>query len=297
MKSFINHSSFGVTFKENTISKIDERFGIDEVQVRKQLKKHKYIIFKKLILSPEAFKLFSDQIGQGFVGYKGGAYVREKVIEKEDTILSVTGGTKMKFAIPMHGEMHYKKIKPGLLWFCCNSAPLQGGETTLCDAEQLFQDLSAAAKALFLKNRIKYVRSYESERWKSIFQTNDLVNAHDFFKENQLDFSLDDTDTLTTTYTCSALHKNEEGTVFFINNILPVMAQERAGLKGSIVRLEDGSDIPDEILEELYEKSEATKVNVTWEAGDVLIIDNMQAMHGRNTISCDNRNIMVRMSN
>jgi alpha-ketoglutarate-dependent taurine dioxygenase len=290
MKPPIHKQAFGTTLTT------EKAIKIDVVQIRKQLEEHRYVILKNLALTPETFKIFSDQIGHNFVGYKGGAYVREKIIAKEDTILSVTGGTKMKFAIPMHGEMHYKKIKPALLWFCCNSAPLQNGETTLCDAAELFQTLSLQAQTLFLNNKIKYVRTYESQRWKDIFQTDNLANARDFFKKNHIHFDLDKKETLTTTYTCSALHTDKEGIIHFINNILPVTAQENAGMKGSLVRLEDGRKIPTEILEELYQKSEAIKVNVTWEKGDVLLIDNTRAMHGRNTITCDNRNIMVRMS-
>ncbi len=296
METITISNQFGVEYAPLDLPKEQAALAVVINKIKADLQQHKYILFKNQANTAEDFLSFSEAIGNDFVSYKGGAYVREKVKKGNNTLLSVTGGSGMKIAIPMHGEMHYKKIKPPLLWFCCINAPLSNGETTLCDSELLFESLSMEAKTLFLHHNIQYIRTYTEERWQGVFQTTAIQEAIPFFKANDLEYSLDKNNVLTTKYTCSALYHSADGKKHFINNILPINYQEKNGMEGNLVRLENGDPIPANILEELVHKSEAQKINVQWEKGDVVLIDNFKAMHGRNQITCNNRNIIVRMS-
>lgn len=289
----IQHS-FGISYRK--IDANEMNLLSFSKKLKANLQAHKYIVFKNQAESAEDFLAFSDAIGNDFVSYKGGAYVREKVKKNNNTLLSVTGGSGMKMAVPMHGEMHYKKIKPPMLWFCCISAPLAHGETTLCDAEALYDSLSIEARTLFDNQNIQYIRTYDEERWKGVFQTDNIEDIIPFFKANKLDYEIDENNVLITRYTCSAIHTDSKGIKYFINNILPICYQEKTGMQNNVVRFENGDPIPQNIIDELTAKTESQKVNVTWEPGDIVLIDNNRAMHGRNKITCDNRNIIVRMS-
>lgn len=287
----------------NTFGLIREKLDLNldnQNEIRKEvletLEQEKYIIFKNQVNSSEEFLEFSNSIGNDFVSYKGGAYVREKVKKENDTLLSVTGGSGMKMAIPMHGEMHYKRIKPPLLWFCCISAPISNGETTLCDAETLYQELSAKTKDFFQNNRIQYIREYEEEKWKNIFQVENIMEAIPFFESNGLEFEMGEGNQLTTKYFYPANHESINGKKCFINNILPIIAQEEMGMEGNIVRLENGNRIPNEVIKEIENIIDDITIPIKWEKGDVVLIDNFRVMHGRNKITCDNRQIIVRMS-
>lgn len=289
-------AQFGIKYESISLQELHNDNIRLVKKIEEDLKKHKFILFKNQAQDAEAFLAFTELIAKDFVSYKGGAYVREKVKKNNNTLLSVTGGSGMKLAIPMHGEMHYKKIKPPRIWFCCLSAPESNGETTLCDAERLYDILSLEAKTLFNNHKIQYIRTYDEERWQGVFQTTNIEDAIPFFEANEFEYQLDDKNNLTTTYTSQAFHIADNGAYHFINNILPISYQERNNMPGNIVRLDNGEKIPDSIIDEIIEKADQLTVANPWVKGDVVLIDNFRAMHGRNTITCNNRNIIVRMS-
>lgn len=267
---------------------------IDVEKIQQSLALHKVVLLKNPKYAIDDFREISALFGTHFQSYQGGAFQRN-MVQKDKTLLTVTGKMEMKMFIPMHGEMHYKKIKPSLLFFFCETPPVFKGETTICDANQFYNELSEYARQFFLNEDIQYIRDYPREKWQQVFQTDRLDSVAGFFTDNGLQWKVDNNDNLTTTYTCSAINK-EDVDFCFINNILPVSFQEHHQMKGSIIRMKSGSPIPSEIFRDIWKKSVYLQHKVVWEKGDVLIIDNKKAMHGRTRI-CDNqRNILVRMS-
>jgi len=51
----------------------------------------------------------------------------------------------------------------------------------------------------------------------------------------------------------------------------------------------DDTPISDAVVNELYEFFEQEKICIPWQAGDILILDNILASHGRNTFTGDRR--------
>lgn len=275
----------------------DERSieGFTRHFVLNKLRRSKVLLFRGFGCTTEEFVRFSDGIGSSFLTYQGGAYLREKVAGQE-SVFSVTGGTTLKMAIPPHGEMHYKGQKPALLWFFCETPPVEQGETTLFDGEALFGALRAETKAFFLAHKLLYLRSYSRETWPGIFHVQEIEQAQPFFERNGIDWDVDAAGNVTTRYLSSAVLRDAAGQPHFVNNILPVWFQERSGLNASLVRTEDGSPLPGDIIEELLRVSERLMIKIAWQTGDLLLIDNFRVMHGRTAICDDRRNILVRMS-
>lgn len=58
-------------------------------------------------LDPDGFVRFTNRFDTDFMGYSGGAYMRD-TIGGNKTLLSVTGSRQF-FAVPFHGEMYYTK--------------------------------------------------------------------------------------------------------------------------------------------------------------------------------------------
>jgi hypothetical protein len=58
---------------------------------------------------------------------------------------------------------------------------------------------------------------------------------------------------------------------------------------------DDGSKIPEDLMDTAAEVAAALTVAVPWRAGDVLVIDNTRFLHGRQAFTDDSRAVMVRM--
>jgi alpha-ketoglutarate-dependent taurine dioxygenase len=279
-------------------------FAIDQENIRTLFKKSGVLLFRNFDINTDKFEQFTNLFGTEFMHYIGGAQVR-KIINKngDQTISSVNFYTdsdkqqKRTFKLPLHGEMFYTKSRPTLLWFYCVAPPLEDGETTVCDGVQVYQELSEATKNLFKTKRIKYIRHYANGEWQGRFQTDDLSELAKFCQESDLHLKIDkDTQAITTEYVYPAIVKTRwGGQEAFLNSILIVEWQEAAGKTDSIVRLEDNSRIPDDVLLELQEVTERLTYLISWQRGDILMIDNTRMLHGRRAFSDQQRELYTRM--
>jgi alpha-ketoglutarate-dependent taurine dioxygenase len=193
--------------------------------------------------------------------------------------------------------MYYKKVKPKLLWFYCETPASSGGETTLCDGIQYCRELQASTQILFNTKRIKYIRKYRSGLWQEIYQTDDLGKVANACDENDLVLTIDDQDhSIVTEYVTSAIVKSRCGNHdVFINNIFPVAAQEFEGKEANLIRFEDGSKIPLEVFIELKEIADKLTVAIDWEPGEFVMIDNTWLLHGRKPFIGNERQVFTRL--
>lgn len=262
------------------------------------------ILFRGFDTDAEIFEQFTNLFGTDFMHYIGGAQVRKIINEGGDRTISSVNffvdaekQQKRTFQLPLHGEMFYTKTRPTLVWFYCAAPPLQDGETTVCDGVQVYQELSQATKNLFKNKRIKYIRRYPEGEWQGRFQTDDLSAVEKFCQESDLHLKIDEeTRSLITEYVYPAFVKTRwGGEDAFVNSILIVEWQEAAGSTDSIVRLEDDSKIPNDVLLELKEVTERLTQLISWQSGDILMIDNTRMLHGRRAFFDQQRELYTRM--
>ena len=267
---------------------------LDRTEVINLFKDSSLLLFRGFDVTPETFKKFTEFFSTNFVSYVGGAYSRE-MINGDKTLLSVTGG-KQKFAVPLHGEMYYRKQKPDIIWFYCVTPALKDGETTICDGIQIYNELSEPTQKLLKTKRIKYIRTYPAEAWHKIYQTDDLSLVEKICNDNDMQLKVNPDKSITTNYVTSALTESKCGNYkVFINNILPVVEQELKGSNSSLVRFEDESKIPDDVITEIKSVTEKLTYLVPWKKGDIVMVDNTRLMHGRKSFSDNQRDIYVRL--
>lgn len=277
-------------------SEKESLLNLEKETVINGLKRFGFVIIRGFETNTERFKQFSNSICTEFMPYVGGAYNKRETINGDKTLLTVTGAN-LRFAVPLHGEMHYTKNKPDVLWFYCVTPALKDGETTVCDGIAVYNALSNSTKELFLTKKIKYIRSYPKEIWQDIYKTDDLAQVADICKGNETKLEIQEDKSIATEYLCSAIidskYSQEKA---FVNNILPVTTQEEIqGSKASLVRFEDGSKIPSEVISELKEVTEKLTINVSWQPGDIVLVDNSRMLHGRRAFADNQREIYVRL--
>jgi alpha-ketoglutarate-dependent taurine dioxygenase len=278
----------------STVLATTKELCLDSEEVIEKFNTSSLLLFRGFEVNTADFKNFTELFSTNFVSYVGGAYTRE-MINGDKTLLSVTGG-KEAFPVPLHGEMYYRKHRPDLLWFYCATPALKDGETTVCDGIEIYNKLSDATQKLFQEQRIKYTRTYPTGVWQKIYQTDDLSQVEAVCQDN--DMQLETTsENITTHYLTSAIQPSRCGKYqVFINNILPVVAQEITGRNSSLVRFEDNSKIPESVINEIKDITEQLIHLVAWKTGDILMIDNTRLMHGRRTFADNQRDIYVRLA-
>ncbi|XZF15891.1 TauD/TfdA family dioxygenase [Chitinophagaceae bacterium MMS25-I14] len=305
-------NSFGLVLEPGYSS---DPMELDLNEVADLFKTHRTLYFKGWDFDVEKFRAFSGRLSGNFSSYEGGGF-RFKELDREfvspdKTIMTTTGHTQ-GFSIPLHGEMHYIGTPPPLIWFYCKTPGGNTGQTTICDGYELANRLSDNVKKFFNGRQIKYSRFLGDGSWQSSFLTDDPEKAMEICRQQKVSYQYDaEKKEMITDFHVSPF--TERGYVSgskFINNLLNIVSVEWAFESGwvkenfssdfgarcpMIVRMDDGSRIPGDILDEIRECAEACTINVEWEAGEVLMIDNLSVMHGRRESRNPAREIFVRM--
>lgn len=304
------HTSFGLMIESPARAALRTLRAED---VAAHFRRHGALVFRNFAAETEDFLEFTERLCRDFSTYQGGGFrwgaLDRQKINNIDTLLTVTGSTQ-SFGIPLHGEMYYMSRRPALLWFYCESPPSSGGETTLCDGAELYGRLSAPAREYFSRHRLKYVRHLLDGEWQVAFQTRELAELRRWCAENETALAEHDDGSVTVEYVSSAVRRGPRaGGDVFINNLLVIHTAEqaiRAGLAAEVVelprnacplvvRLEDGSQIPAALVEEIERAADGITFKHAWRKGDVLLIDNTRILHGRKKCADSARNIYVRM--
>jgi hypothetical protein len=150
----------------------------------------------------------------------------------------------------------------------------------------------------FQERGVRYVRHYRPYvdlPWEVVFQTSDRAELADFCAAEGIDHEWLDADTLRTAQVSqgTAMHPDTGDRVFFnqahlfhVSNIDPELAAALVSVFGAD-RLPrnayygDGGEIDPADLDRVRKAFKSAAVSFPWEAGDVLLLDNMRVAHGR----------------
>ncbi|MDZ8240092.1 MAG: TauD/TfdA family dioxygenase [Nostoc sp. ChiQUE01a] len=260
---------------------------LDKEEIINLFKSYGILLFRGFMANAEIFKEFSNSLSTDFINYAGGAFSR-RVINGDETLLSVND---FKSEIKLHGEMYYQQNIPLMLWFFCANPPLKDGETTVCDGRHFFNELSSSTKKLFKKNNLKFTVRMSEEDWNKKYQTNDLSKLEEMCQKNNTHLQINADQSILLEYICPAIIPSRCGKYqVFINSLLPTKQ-----LSPKILKFEDDSEIPDEVMSELNEIAEKITTEISWQKGDILMIDNTRILHGRRAFADDQRDIYIRL--
>lgn len=283
--------NYGLTV---TSDRGDDILAIDRQQVTELFNSFGVLLFRGFDVQPEKFKKFTELFSDTFMPYIGGAIPRD-TIDGDRTVLAVTGN-KLGFEVPLHGELYYMQHRPAVIWFYCVTPPDERGETTFCDGIAIYNALRKSTQELLETKRLKYVRVYPKHIWQKMFQTEDFAVVGEICQQNNITFTPNYADlTITTESIRAAIVPSRDGKQrVFINNMLPLLAGVMGETK-SFVRFEDDSEIPEVVYREIQEAADRLTLEVSWQQGDMLAIDNTRFLHGRRSYSDFRRNIYVRL--
>ncbi len=243
------------------------------------------------------------------VNYIGGDSPRVKV--RGGIYTSTEAPPSVK--IPLHNELSFVKFFPRHIYFFCETPAPIGGETILGDARKIYQSVHKDVMDRFTQKEIQYASSYyykslfmewvnslqpSHKTWRDVFETDDKNAVETLCRENEFAFTWLKKDWLKISQTRPAVlaHPTTNEKVWFNQVHLYDFNPKLLGWWRYIgaklfyfqkdtrlheVSFADGMRISRSDIYHVLNVLDANTVKFSWAKGDVLILDNVLAMHGR----------------
>jgi alpha-ketoglutarate-dependent taurine dioxygenase len=244
--------------------------------------------------SIEAFRTFASAFGGPLLGYDFGSTPRSKLREG---VYSSTEYPAHQH-IPLHNEQAYCRRWPMKIWFHCRVAPSRGGETPICDSREVYRRMPGKVLDRLVDRGLMYVRNFGGGLdvpWQEVFNTEERGEVEDYCRQQGISCEWKEDGDLRTRQVCQvvALHPRtlepcwfNQAHLFHVSGLEP---EVRAALLDAVepedlprnVYYADGSPIEEGLLDEVRGVLEQLKVVFPWQAGDILMLDNMLSAHAR----------------
>jgi alpha-ketoglutarate-dependent taurine dioxygenase len=246
------------------------------------------------VAGTEEFRGFARGFGHPLVSYDFGSTPRSQLA---DGVYSSTEYPAHQH-IPLHNEQSYARDWPMKIWFHCQIAAAQGGETPIADSRQVYQRVDAGIRRRFSERGLLYVRNYGNGLdvpWQRVFDTNDPAVVEAYCTAHAIAHEWTDDGELRTRQVAQAVahHPRTHDPVWFnqahLFHLSALEPSVREALLEAVdadqlprnVYYGDGSAIEDSVLDEIRAVYAELQVVFPWQAGDVVMLDNMLVAHGR----------------
>jgi alpha-ketoglutarate-dependent taurine dioxygenase len=257
---------------------------------------------------PDAFHQFASGFGHPLLPYDFGSTPRSSVMDRVYTSTEYPASQH----IPLHNEQSYTREWAMKLWFYCVTPSPQGGLTPIADSRRILQRLDPYVRDRFVEKGLMYVRNYGNGLdvpWQKVFNTErrDVVEA--FCAKNAIICEWKADGELRTRQRCQVVEQHpvtgekvwfNQAHLFHVSGLEPKLRDMLLGImdEDELPRNAyhaDGSSIATKDLDEIRRVIAETAITFSWQAGDVLMIDNMLVAHGRTPFS-GNRKVLVAMA-
>jgi alpha-ketoglutarate-dependent taurine dioxygenase len=200
----------------------------------------------------------------------------------------------------MHHELSYALEFPGLMMFACLTAPASGGATGVADASAVLDALPAGLVARFEQEGWLLTRNYTEDIGASVaeaFGTGDRAAVERYCHANAIEFEWQPDGGLRTRQHRSAVIRHPLtgqrcwfNQIAFLNErtIDPEIREYLVDVYGADglpfnTFYGNGDPVGEEDVRVINEAYQAATVREPWQAGDLLLIDNLRMAHGRDS--------------
>ncbi len=205
-------------------------------------------------------------------------------------------------SIEMHNESSYAFTWALRISFLCLQPALEGGATPVADCRRLLRAIDPEVRARFLEKKVMYVRNFGDGfgiTWQEAFGTEDREEMEAFCRRTGVEVEWKEGGRLRTRSVRPAVltHPRTGDEVWFNAAVSSHISTIESSVREALLQefapedmpknsfYGDGSEIEAEALAEIRRAYRETSIQFPWQKGDVLLLDNMLAAHGRTPYS------------
>src|SRR5947208_3706763 len=198
----------------------------------------------------------------------------------------------------MHHELSYALEFPSLMLFACLTAPTDRGATPVADSTSVLQALPRELGARFERVGWLLIRNYNGEIGASVaeaFGTDDRRGVESYCRANAIQSEWQPDGTLRTRQCRSAVLRHPRtgqrcwfNQIAFLNewSMEPEVREYLVDVYGEDglpfnTRFGNGDAIGADVVAAFDEVYEAHTAREQWQAGDLMLVDNVRTAHGR----------------
>lgn len=202
----------------------------------------------------------------------------------------------------LHHELSYTLEFPGLLLFACLRVPTVGGATGVADAAGVLEALPGEVVERFEREGWLLTRVYNDEIGASVaeaFGTGDRAAVESYCRANAIEFEWQPGGGLRTRQRRSAVVRHPvTGRRCWFNQIAflsewtldPEVREYLVDVYGADAlpfntRFGNGDPIGEDVIRLINKVYEAGTAREPWQAGDLMLVDNIRTAHGRDPYS------------
>ena len=278
-------------------------------QIEQSLLEHGGILFRGFpVRTLEAFQEFCRTLSGELLEYRERSSPRSRVY---GNVYSSTDYPADQ-TIFLHNEHSYSLTFPLRIYFFCDTPAAERGETPIADMRKVLKRIPPHMVQRFVEKKWMYVRNFGDGfglSWQTVFQTSDRSAVERYCEDAGIEVEWKPGNRLRTRQVREALtlHPRTGEPLWFNHvtffNVSTLEPHIRATLLAEFAEEDlpnnsyygDGSPIEPEVLEQLRAAYEQELVSFPWHKGDVLLLDNMLAAHGRAPYTGERR-ILVAMA-
>ncbi|MFJ5559099.1 TauD/TfdA family dioxygenase [Streptomyces sp. NPDC093250] len=212
----------------------------------------------------------------------------------------------------MHHEQSYTLEVPSLMLFACLTPADEGGATGVADAATVIEQLPTELTDRFQREGWLLTRSYNNEIGSSVseaFGTDDRGAIESYCRANAIEFDWQPDGTLRTRQRRSAVVRHPLtgrrcwfNQIAFLNQwtLAPEVREYLLEVYGPDglpfdTRFGDGDPIGEDVVQLLNKVYEANTAREPWQAGDLMLVDNIRTAHSREPFE-GSREVLVAMA-
>ncbi len=243
------------------------------------------------------------------LNYIGGDTPRDKVKGKVYTSTEAPPA----FQIPLHNEMSFIDNYPRHIYFYCDIPSETGGETIIGDARSIYSSITQDVRKRFEDKKLKYISNFYGKSrlldlinkfqrahktWMDAFETSDKEEVGSLCEANHYGYKWNKNDWLQVIYSRPAVIQHEiTGENIWFNQAhlydynprllgrLNWLGTKALYFKKNTIMHEiyygDNEPIPRKDLYHVMDVLDKETIRFPWQKGDVMVLDNVLAMHGR----------------
>ena len=200
----------------------------------------------------------------------------------------------------LHHEMAQTPVYPSRLFFFCEKAAETGGATPICRSDILWEKLSQKCPT-FAKDceakGLKYTNVMPAENdansgmgrsWQSTLRAKTREEAEQRLKTLKYSWEwLPDGSLRATTPVLPAVRKLGNGRTSFFNQLIAASQgwKDTRNDPSKAITFGDGTPLDRDAVNTATQLGEELSFDIPWQKGDVALVDNYVAMHGRRTFT------------